>query len=66
MTKRQIIPQLKDCPFCGGKAEFRQMNYLGTDSDPYYIICTKCNMQTATTFESRSKQAKDWNRRINE
>ena len=56
---------MKPCPFCGGNAEFGQLHYLHSSCDPYYIICTQCGMMTATSHESKSIQAKQWNKRVN-
>mgnify|MGYP003292029536 CR=1 FL=1 len=53
--------ELKPCPFCGGKAVFREMSW---GMSTFYIKCTKCGMQTASNHEPKAKQAKDWNRRV--
>ena len=58
------IPKLKNCPFCGGRAEFAtfESNYMKI----YYIHCTKCGMMTGTSHERLILQAKRWNRRVDE
>lgn len=61
MIKPEKLPELKPCPFCGGKAEFAsfQPDYMHV----HYIRCTKCDMSTGTSHEKLSLQAKKWNRR---
>lgn len=63
MSKTKEI-KLKPCPFCGGNAIFRGTAYLGNIPTAFYIVCEGCGMQTASNCEPKTKQAKDWNRRI--
>ena len=63
MSKIKEI-NLKPCPFCGGEAEMKGTTYLGNIPMAFYIVCKGCGMQTASNHEPKTKQAKDWNRRI--
>lgn len=62
-----VDKDLKDCPFCGGKAD-----YYGSTIDGYGVQCDACGCCTAThnrglyaECESVNKPlaAKDWNKR---
>lgn len=56
--------KLKPCPFCGGEAEMKGTAYLGNNPTAFYIVCKDCGMQTASNCKPKTKQAKDWNRRV--
>lgn len=49
--------ELKPCPFCGGKAEFRS----GSSTTPY-IRCKECGGRTKSSRNSANLVAA-WNRR---
>lgn len=72
-------PELKDCPFCGGKAKARHMEG-GYESTVYFILCDGCGATqkgfkvgewgySGTENETRTSSgailaaAKKWNRR---
>lgn len=69
---------LKNCPFCGNKAEYREgheHSYIGGYSITVYVECTHCSAQmdyhygTDCGKEITEKQCKDylaeqWNNRV--
>ena len=46
---------LKQCPFCGGKAEFKEYE------TGIYVECTECSGQTLRRGASFEQAAADWN-----
>ena len=50
------MPELKPCPFCGGKARF------GIDHEWCYVYCTDCQAQVEGDWRAAVIQA--WNRRV--
>lgn len=59
--------KLKECPCCGGKAEFGQTNFTQTKGN-VLIYCTRCDLRTNIFEESldycaKEEAAKVWNRR---
>lgn len=51
--------KLKRCPFCGGKAIFRD----GTSTRPY-VRCMSCGCRTGSTdYSTPQKLVAKWNRR---
>ena len=59
-TRTKLEPtmtELKPCPFCGGKAEFR-----GGSSTTPYIRCKECGGRTMSSYDS-AKLIAAWNRR---
>lgn len=67
------MPDLKNCPFCGGKAEIR---YTGDGAGPYgytsnilmknkpgYVMCKKCYCRTEV-YTDVAYAMKKWNRRF--
>ena len=61
--------KLKECPCCGGKAEFGQTNFTQTKGS-VLIYCTSCDLRTNIFDESldycaKEEAAKVWNRRKN-
>ncbi len=61
--------KLKPCPYCGGKAELYKTEWelgkRGVPNHPYWIICTKCGVNTQPTGTKRAV-IKCWNRRTKE
>ena len=70
MTKCQIIPKLKSCPFCGGKAKFSEVGINGFPKyNKFSVRCENenCAIQPSTKyFNNVTKAINSWNRRINE
>lgn len=63
-SREQMTKELKPCPFCGGKAEFRIC-----DNGIGYIICTGCRAQVGhlkTLSKSRpfGEIIEAWNARV--
>lgn len=60
------MTELKPCPFCGGKAEFRYLKYAS------YIFCSRCHVLVGVDFcfsESQDEEkivTEAWNRRVGE
>ena len=59
---------LKPCPFCGRKAEFRLTQSFFNSA--IYVECTNCKCGTKTIEQSieytaREKVAEIWNTRVN-
>lgn len=77
MKKKSIVPELRPCPICGGKGEFRKVNIWGKDA--YQIECRLCHLTTKpvivgvtgvggnsyiyhiTLTDARHNAAIDWN-----
>lgn len=65
------LPELKPCPFCGGKAEIKQ---FANPKNWYRIGCTVCGCQTDGYRHNRCDGADEdnimanadiWNNRVN-
>lgn len=62
--------KLKECPCCGGEAEFAQTNFTQMKGD-VLIYCTNCDLRTNIFEESldycaKEEAAKVWNKRYTE
>lgn len=63
------MPDLKPCPFCGGKAEHGTIPMGGEDEGAHFIACTNsaCGASTNLRFslmdDARPLLAEQWNRR---
>lgn len=57
------VEGIKDCPFCGGKAEIVVCNILYERENKYIVRCNDCLTET-TLCESREKAVEKWNRRV--
>ncbi len=64
------IPQLKPCPFCGGKAEYQQ---FANPQNFFKVKCTVCDCSTdgfrhnhvqGTDIENKTLNSEIWNRRV--
>lgn len=58
------MDELKDCPFCGGKAEL----YFPAMMPNAWVICSKCGISTPMQLAFSLEEAKEraiysWNRR---
>lgn len=38
--------EIKSCPFCGGKAEIRNVNPNKKTAPHYAVVCTECGART--------------------
>ena len=63
------ILKLKNCPFCGGKAEFGEVGINGFPKyNKYFIRCENenCAIQPSTKcFDNVNEAINIWNRRVN-
>ena len=58
---------LKNCPFCGGKALLRDRYINGAANAKHYIrVCHHCKATFAHWFRSIKKANEAWNRRADE
>jgi len=59
-------PDLKPCPFCGGKAKFDTVTWVRWEEP--CIVCTKCEALFTTGWvdPSQSDLIEAWNRRAND
>lgn len=53
------MPELKPCPFCGGKARLDRYEHF------YRVLCTDCPASTEWLY-SEQEAIEAWNRRVNE
>ena len=54
--------KLKKCPFCGGEAELKKMEFC----EEYIIICTECDIpcaETGVSGETLKDIINNWNKR---
>jgi Lar family restriction alleviation protein len=65
------MKRLKPCPFCGGKAKYREIEAVEIDTPnagAEYIECTKCGACTNLTFPAmdgvKEIVIEKWNKRI--
>lgn len=57
--KRELEPELKRCPFCGGEASIKLNGKF------YWIVCSKCLAEVGGSY-SGTEAIKQWNRRTND
>ena len=56
--------ELKPCPFCGGKADFEEIErYYGDIS--WTVMCTQCGARIGVHSVDKNDVAEEWNRREN-
>lgn len=57
------LPEIKPCPFCGGRAELRKSSY------PHWVVCQSCGamIHGGVMGEKEGERAsiEAWNRRKN-
>ena len=54
---------LKQCPFCGGRADYYTKSITGMLGETFGINCTCCGAGTAGNYSTKEDAAKVWNRR---
>lgn len=57
MTLEPVEPELKPCPFCGGKPEYQERGMSG------YFCCDTCSSSTPVMF-GKDAAITAWNRRV--
>lgn len=56
--------KLRECPFCGGKAEVSAMGWKCKDGkDRYFIECCKCGTRCGFKALPINQAIEKWNRR---
>ena len=58
-------PEIKPCPFCGGKGEISEDLSSQSRSRWYYVVCDSCCAKS-DVVNSEAEAILDWNRRIQE
>ena len=64
--KREVIKnmeELKNCPFCDGKAIIRRRNPDHIMRDKYFACCTSCKNKTGY-YDSEEEAIVAWNKRV--
>ena len=63
-------PELKPCPFCGGKAiiRLRQFDLFQVGAE---VVCKKCGCRTdliapSIEYAAKDKAISEWNKRVND
>lgn len=54
---------LRSCPFCGGAAAIITTQGVWERVPKFFVVCTKCGVETPRTSRSAHEAAKNWNRR---
>lgn len=61
------MEKLKDCPFCGGKAQMWTSGNQHANYTEYRVCCMKCHVTQAGQWYYTEKDAVTaWNRRVND
>lgn len=57
--------KLKDCPFCGNKAELRDDSEdISMDGKmPFWVNCTHCQASVSSFYDAESA-IEEWNNRV--
>ena len=61
--KRINMEELKNCPFCDGKAIIRRRNQDHIMRDKYFACCTSCKNKTGY-YDSEEEAITAWNKRV--
>ena len=56
--------ELKNCPFCGGKADVVLYTIYGKVKS-YFVYCQRCGCQSRD-YSTKQNAKKAWNRRAND
>ena len=58
--------ELRECPFCGGKAKYKKFKGKGLlGAIAYYVECSVCKVRTPMSLE-KEEPIEAWNRRAGE
>lgn len=57
--------ELKRCPFCGGRAEFRSLHRHDGFAYDCFVMCTRC-AATGNNYMHADDAAKAWNERVHD
>ncbi len=52
--------ELKRCPFCGGKAEIREIATRTSSIGGFYVMCTKCKT-SGDNYSKAETATRAWN-----
>ena len=58
------IKEIKPCPFCGGKASYKDVGHLFSKEHVYVVNCSVCEC-TTPIYEDLIEAIKCWNKRVN-
>lgn len=58
------IKEIKPCPFCGGKADYKDIGFLFKKEHLYVVSCSVCGCATPVN-EDLIQAIKSWNKRFN-
>lgn len=58
------IKEIKPCPFCGGKADYKDIGFLFKKEQLYVVSCSVCGCATPVN-EDLIQAIKSWNKRFN-
>lgn len=58
-----MIEELKNCPFCGGKAAVHEIQTRTSSVGGYFIMCTKC-LTSSDNYGTPGIACERWNRRV--
>lgn len=71
------MPELKPCPFCGGKAKCKEIQFVDENEAHAFIECAGCRQYVATVWWAKGivkfapediwdSAIEAWNRRVND
>lgn len=60
---KRNMEELKNCPFCGGKAIIRRRNPDHIMRDKYFACCTSCKNKTGY-YDTEEEAVVAWNKRV--
>jgi len=63
VTLTPVGPELRPCPFCGGKAEVVRIYYIGNEPVAYRVQCCECEDGQSGNYHTKAAARAAWNRR---